>query len=253
MGIFSSCTNLIPEETPIAVSETATITPTVTATIIWFPATETPTPFPTRQIEPTVQMAPGLGGLLLTDAFSVQQEWRTGTFNAGNIIQVDDSLTLAVQQPKSSLQTVLTGNSFANFDIQLMANVTLCRGDDAYGILIRSMSDWDYYRFLINCQGNVRAERIRNSQTIPLQDWTPTDIIPGAPVESKIEIWANGSEMRLLVNDVYIFTVKDPVFPNGQIGFYARSASENDVTVNFHDLTVRSIEQQSLLSSTPTP
>lgn len=253
MGLICACASLVPEATPSLPTATATITPTGTETIVWFPPTETMTPFPTREILPTAEMAPGIAASLLENGFGENQSWRTGTYASGNISQVDQSLILAVQKPKDFLITFLSGLVFEDFDLQVTANMSLCRGSDSYAILVRSLSEYDYYRFLVNCQGEARAERIRSGQTIPLQDWTPADIIIGAATNSKIEIWASGSEMRLIINDSYLFSVKDPSFRNGQIGLFARSAGDNALTVTFRDLTVYALDPQLIPSATPTP
>ncbi len=248
-----ACSSMVPSPTSIPPSATASIPPTITETIVWFPPTETPTPIPTREIVSTAIMAPGIDQILLENGFSEQNKWLSGSFAAGNIAQVDQSLILAVQKPKDFLITFLPGSVFEDFDLQVTANMSLCRGNDAYGILIRSLSEWDYYRFLINCQGEARSERIRNGQTIPLQDWTPANIVAGAAVDNTIEIWASGSEMRLIINDSYLFSVKDPIFRNGQIGFFARSDGDSALTVNFRDLTVYLLDPLQLATVSPTP
>lgn len=244
---------MVPSATPLTPSATASITPTVTATIVWFPPTETPTAIPTREIIPTAEMAPGVAEALLENGLAEGFSWRTGSFAAGNIAQVDDSLTLAVQEPKSSLVSFLSGPVFEDFDLQVTANVSLCRGDDAYAILIRSLSEWDYYRFLVNCKGEARAERIRNSQTVLVQDWMAADMLPGAPVSTEIEIWASGSEMRLMINGSYLFSIKDPVFRNGQIGLFARNAGESALTVSFENLNIYALDEILPGEVVPTP
>lgn len=253
IGLISACAGMVPSATPVLPSATASITPTVTATIVWFPPTETPTIFPTREILPTMEMAPGVGKPLLENGFADSNVWRSGSFAAGNIAQVDDVLTLAVQQPKSSLVTFLPGPVFEDFDLQVTANVSLCRGDDVYAILIRSLSEWDYYRFLINCKGEARAERIRDSQTILVQDWMAANMLPGAPLTTQVEIWASGSEMRLIINDSYLFSIKDPVFRNGQIGLFARSAGDTALTVTFQDLNVFALDAAAIPTFTVLP
>ena len=253
VGVISACSGFVPEPTQIIPTDTATVTPTITATIVWFPPTETPTSIPTRIVEPTAEMKPGIGEDILSDGFGDQLQWRTGNYAAGNVVHVDQSVILAVQQSKGFLISFLNEPLFDQFDLKVTTTVNLCKGEDAYGVLIRAASDWDYYRFLINCDGNARAERIRNSQTLPLQDWTPTGIIPGAPVTNRLEIWANGNEMRFFVNDVYIFSVKDPVFTNGQIGLFARSAGETALTVNYSKLVVSALDLTTIPVMTPTP
>jgi hypothetical protein len=196
-------------------------------------------------------MRPGIGLALLDDAFENEADWRTGTYSAGNVSWVDQSMALAVQQPKSFLISFLAQPTFDQFDVKVKINVSLCRGEDAYGLLIRAASDWDYYRFLVNCDGQARAERIRNSQTLPLVDWTTAGVIPGAPVLNTLEVWANGSEMRFLVNDIYVFTVKDPIFSSGQIGLFARSAGNTALTVVFEEMLVSELDS-SVINAMPT-
>ncbi len=253
VGVISACSGFVPEPTPIIPTDTATVIPTITATIVWFPPTETPTAIPTRIVEPTAEMKPGIGEEILSDGFGDQLQWRTGNYAAGNVVHVDQSVILAVQESKGFLISFLNEPLFDQFDLKVTTTVNLCRGEDVYGVLIRAGSDWDYYRFLINCDGDARAERIRNSQTLPLQDWTPTGIIPGAPVTNRLEIWANGTEMRFFVNDVYIFSVKDPIFTNGQIGLFARSAGETALTVNYSELVVSALDLTTIPVITPTP
>ena len=257
VGVFllTACSAIVPETaTPVQLSPTATIAPSPTATIVWFPPTNTPTIAPTRIVEPTEELNPGLGDILVQDAFIPGSNWSTGRFQAGNVVAVDQSLTLAVQQPKGFLISFLSQPVLDSFDLQVNVNVSLCRDEDSYGLLIRSASEWDYYRFLVNCQGFVRAERVRNSQTTLMQDWTRAGVIPGAPVSNKLEIWALGKEMRFFVNDSFIFSVSDPVFPSGQVGVFARSGAENAMTVNFSNMVIRSLNSSALIqTATPTP
>lgn len=251
---LTACTAIVPEATPIAFTPTASITPSPSATIVWFPPTNTPTTIPTRVIEPTEEMNPGLGGILVEDAFASGTDWATGSFNAGNVVAVDQSLTLAIQQSKGFLSSFLSQPSLDSFDLQVNADISLCRDEDSYGLLIRAASEWDYYRFLVNCAGFVRAERVRNSQTTLMQDWMRAGVIPGAPVSIKLEIWALGKEMRFFVNDSFVFSVSDPIFPSGQIGVFARSGGENAMTVNFSNMVIRSLNNSApIQTATPSP
>ena len=59
--VLPACLPETPAPTLAVPTATATITPTQTNTIIWFPATATFTPMPTREILPTVDLRPGLG------------------------------------------------------------------------------------------------------------------------------------------------------------------------------------------------
>jgi hypothetical protein len=49
--------------------------------------------------------------------------------------------------------------------------------------------------------------------------------------------------MRFFVNNEFQFTVSDPLLPAGNLGVFARSGGDLDVTVSFTDLVVRDILQ----------
>lgn len=241
VGVISGCGVSNLEPTLIPPTETATVTPTVTATIDWFPATETPTPRPTLVIEPTAEMRPDIGNVLIENLFSSEAEWRTGNFSSGNITLVNKTLTLAVQQSRTNLISLETKNLLTSFDLETKVNINLCRGEDVYGLVVRAASDINYYRFLVNCQGYARAERVRDGTTTLMQDWTPAGLPPGAPIEVRLGVWASGNEIRFFANDAFVFSVRDPVFSEGMIGVFARTSGDSPVTVTFSEMEVRSL------------
>jgi hypothetical protein len=240
-GFLSACAATTPEPTISSPTETATLTLTPTITIDWFPATATSTPRPTQVIEPTPEMRPGIGGVLVEDLFSSEGEWRTGNFSAGNVTRVNDSVTIAIQLSKANLLSLESKNTLRNFNLDTKVQINLCRDQDVYGLLIRSASEWNYYRFLVNCQGYARAERIRDGATTLMQDWTPTGLPPGAPLEVSLGIWADGGEMRFFANNAFVFSVKDPIFAEGTIGVFARADGDSPVTVRFSEMKIHSI------------
>lgn len=165
VGLLSACVAPEVDPTPLPNTDTATITPTITATINWFPATATPTLKPTEIIEPTPEMRPGVGSILITDLLASGSDWGTQSLSAGNITLGNDSLTLAIQQSKASLLSLELKNILRDFYLETDVNISLCRGKDVYGIVVRTISEYNYYRFLVDCQGNARAERIRDGST----------------------------------------------------------------------------------------
>jgi hypothetical protein len=238
MGFLSACVTPTADPTPLPPTETATITSTVTATIDWFPATATPTLRPTQIIEPTPEMRPGVGSLLIDDLLSSGSQWQTGRFSAGNITQVNNSLTIAIQQSRASLLSLEMKNILRDFYLETKVNIGLCKSNDVYGLIVRAVSEYNYYRFLVDCQGYARAERVRDGATTLMQDWTPTGLPPGAPLDVSLGVWVVGSEMRLFANNAYIFSVKDPVFTEGTVGIFARASGDSPVTVSFSKMAI---------------
>jgi hypothetical protein len=242
MGFLSACVTPTADPTPLPPTETATITSTVTATIDWFPATATSTLRPTQIIEPTPEMRPGVVSLLIDDLLSSGSQWQTGRFSAGNITQVNNSLTIAIQQSRASLLSLEMKNILRDFYLETKVNIGLCKSNDVYGLIVRAVSEYNYYRFLVDCQGYARAERVRDGATTLMQDWTPTGLPPGAPLDVSLGVWVVGSEMRLFANNAYIFSVKDPVFTEGTVGIFARASGDSPVTVSFSKMAIYSVK-----------
>ena len=249
LAALTACSGFLPAPTPTP-SPLPTATSTVTPTIIWFPPTETYTPIPTQIIIPTPEGRPGLGEVLFIDNFDQPEFWDTAVSNTASAIIERNLLTLAVNQPRVTVVSLRKETRLGDFYAEITTSLSLCSGPDEYGLLVRVSSAGDYYRYAVNCAGQVRLERIRSGQPYPVQDWLLSgDAPPGAPGEVKIGVWAVGSEMRFFLNDRHQFTVRDPVFRSGTLGVFARSVGETAVTVSFSDLIIRSV---SYLSPTPT-
>lgn len=235
---------------------TVTVTPTVTATVIWFPPTVTPTAIPTRPIEPTEDFRPQVGEKILTDLFVDKTQWQTTSTAAGSVAYGKNELTLAVKQPKGTLYSLRKQPQLMNFYLEIDAQPSLCREGDNYGLLIRSASGQDYYRLLMNCSGLVRLERVKDARFTVLQDWVASgQVPPGGMMRTRLGVAAQGQELRIFLNGVFHFSVKDPVFTSGAVGVFARSAGDTPLTVNFSNLVVYELVagQPALNSPTLTP
>jgi hypothetical protein len=235
--------------TPVAVLES--VSPT--ATIVWFPATATWTPFPTVQPSVTPQPFPGLGPQVYQDDFSDLGSWSLAkpASTGGNSIILDrSSLTLAINLPPAALYSLNTRLALKNFYAEMTVSVNRCFGPDVYGMLFRAASADYTYRFLLNCSGKARVEQTRAGRNLPLMQWEDSGDIPsGAPGLVKMGVWTAGAEMRFFLNGRYQFTVIDPVFKNGSLGVYSSATSPGGMNINFSNLTVNSVDY---LSPTPT-
>jgi hypothetical protein len=227
-----------------------------TATIVWFPPTDTPTitPIPAT-LTPTPEQRPNLGSVVASDDFTRPGLWLIGRFDDGVVALGVNELALAVSTPGGKLTTFRQEPTLTDFYFEVSASPNLCTNGDAYGLVIRATNDTDFYTFLLSCSGQVRVERDRVSESIVLQDWTYVlgPVTPDIGGKTRLGVWAYGREFRFFVNDVYQFSVSDPTFPRGLIGLQARSAGSTAVTVNFSDLIIREIIGIPILPVTPTP
>lgn len=250
--MLTSCTvldTLLPTVTPVL--PTATLVPS--ATIVWFPPTETSTPRTAVTVLPTQEMRPGLGSTVLTDDFSRAALWDTASSDMGSAAVEEGRLTLAAQ-PGVYLLSFRSGAAYGDFYAEITARPSLCRDNDEYGLLVRGRPV-AYYRFALTCNGTARADRISVDTRRPLQEAIPSaDVPPGAPGEVRIGVWAAGTELRLFLNGRFQFSIEDANYLSGGIGVFARSAGDTPVAVSFSDLEVREVDYvPAPASETPAP
>ena len=225
-------------------SATPTATDTPTPTVIWFPATETPTSAPTVVPSPTPELRPGVGSVLFSDNFELPTNWTLVNTETGSISVGGNELTMALSRSKGYLNSIREGALFTNFYAEITASPNLCGGVDEYGMLVRYQSPGNFYRFSLSCNGQVRLDRLVGGTASSPQPWMTTTSVPSAaPSTSRLGVWAVGKELRFFVNDQYQFTINDPSMPSGAMGVFVRSGGENAVTVNFSDLVVYEIIQ----------
>ena len=115
------------------------------------------------------------------------------------------------------------------------------RLDDSYGIIVRGVGSY-FYRFVLTCTGEIRAERINGGTRLPIHEQVPSGDAPRPPGEVRIGMWAVGSEMRLFLNGRFQFSVSEPTFPSGGFGVFARSTGNDPVSVTFSDFKVYDVD-----------
>jgi hypothetical protein len=240
-------------ESPIApLDSSATPSPAASAgpTIDWFPSTPTSTPLPTRSVEPTQDLRPELGPVLLQDDFSQPGAWKTGQTSLGTVAYGKNELSLAIPNVRATIISLRAQPVLGDFYLEITATPSLCRGSDAYGLLLRASSANDYYRWILTCDGQMRLERVKGQLPAVVQDWTPRAARPDA---TRLSVWASGTQMRFLVDDIVQFEVHDPIFLSGSLGVFARSNGDNSLTVSFSDLVVRQVQPAARPTPTLTP
>jgi hypothetical protein len=247
---LTACGGLSPASTPTSTPVVDTSTPT--ATIVWFPPTNTPSPIPARTTAPTPDQRPGLAELLFSDIFDQPDlwsksvsDWASATVNRNRLV-----LSISGSGPVSIL-SLRSQPVLRDFYAEAMAKLSLCGGRNQFGMVFRSASGQDYYRFTVSCDGQARAERVRSGSNTPLLDWFSSGDIPSAaPAGVKLGVWAVGGEMRFFLNDHFQFSVRDSILSSGTLGFFAYANAADPITVSFSDLAVYSV---AYTSPTPSP
>jgi len=241
MMTLSSCASLAPSPTP---TPTPPSTATVTPTIVWFPATSTKTPLPSPVAQATQEPLPGIGEELFTDTFDQPELWNTTTSPVAAVIVDNNQLTLSVNSEISPtlLVSLRSQPLVQNFYLEVTASLNLCRGDDRYGVIFRANGSGSYYRYVLNCNGQTRFEKVVAGQASAPRDWLPSPLAPaGAPGEVKIGIWAAGSEMRFFLDGRYQYTIEDATFLSGTIGLFVSSYTSTPTSVSFSEMNVYTV------------
>ena len=226
------------EDTSILTPPPGTPTPVPSPTIVWFPPSATPTPevFPTKV--PTPEQKPGIGSIAMTDNFSSSLVWNTASSDQASIQVSNDQLTIAVQ-PGVFADSFRTDVILSDFYAEITASPSLCKGQDEYGFLFRARGTAAFYTYALSCDGKARVERTSVATHLPLQPPTLSGDVPtGAPAQTRLGVWAVGSDLRFFLNGRYQFSVSDPSYPSGGIGVFAHSTGDTPVTVAFSNLIV---------------
>lgn len=227
------------EVAPLPSSPPATLTPSPTATIVWFPPTATPTLAPTQVLTPTVDLRPAISKLIFEDRFEEGSNWSLAQTDSSSIALGKNELTLAIAQPRLYLYTLRQRPQLAAFYLELIAWPNLCRGEDEYGVLFRVTPQLDFYRLALTCNGQLRLDRFyQGKASVPFPKTFSGAVPPGAPSSVPIAIWASQKEITVFINDQFQFTLQESVIPAGAVGLFARSVASAAVTVNFSDLKV---------------
>ena len=234
-----------PTETPVP---TETATPT--ETIVWFPPSATPTQLAVPTYTATPDMNPGIGQAILEDDFTNEDVWDVAASDTVSAAISHNRLALTVK-PGYYMASMRRELIVSDFYAEITARPSLCRGEDNYGMVVRGVGS-SFYRFVLACNGQIRAERIAGGTRLSIHEPVPSGDAPGAPGEVRIGVWAVGSEMRLFLNGRYQFSVSEGMFPSGGLGVFVRSAGETPVTVTFSDLAVYDVDY-TLPTKTPIP
>lgn len=222
---------------------TTTLSPVPTQTVVWFPETPTATPISTLEVTPTPEMLTGVGEIALQDEFSDPSLWESLKRPSGQVVVSPGELAISVSGANGYLFSQRNAPPLQDFYLEATLKTNLCRDGDTFGLLVRTNSFQDYYRWAINCDGYERLERVRAGTVGILQDWVASaQVLPGAPQTFRLGVLARGEEMRFFVNDLYQFSITDDAFISGGIGVFARSTGDSPVSVGFRDLQISTLK-----------
>lgn len=222
-------------------SATPSFTPT--PTIQWFPVTATPEFNVSPTNTPNPETFPIFGTLLFSDATETGENWPASTDFNGSITVAEGSVALTINANKGALSVQRKSTTLTDFYFETVMMVGLCKNDDQMGVLFRAMGSQSYYRFLVNCQGQIALQQVSGGTPTIIKDWSPTNQVqPGLDTPVKIGIWVHGKMIRIYLNDQLQYVAQNSTFYYGDIGFFAKSSGDTTVSVVFSEISVYEIQ-----------
>lgn len=247
---FSGCIEIHVQSlvTPTAQTPTRTPvpsdTPVPTDTVMWFPPTSTPRPLNTPTPFPTLNQLPSVGELLLADDFSDESTWQTYRSSSGNAVIANNELTLAVQDSAGLIASYASLPQYGDYFLSVNVDLSICTYyEDWYGIAFRVGDSGNYYRWLFNCLGQTRMDRIYKGRIYVVKDWAANGVIRNfAPQKFRAAIAADGSSLKFYANDTLLMTVEDTVFTAGGYGVQLYSTGHSPMSVSFSEFELWEIK-----------
>lgn len=229
-------------------------TPIVPASATPAPPTASPAPSATAPTASPPPAAPtpdpnlGVGASVYEDRFdglrwawTYQDEIVQFSLGAGQ-------LNAVMAQPEAFWR-IASGPDFARAgdqQVSVSVRTNLCYERDEYGLLFRNTAGADGkfngYLFKLTCGGLARVEALSGSVSTVLLDWTAASaIVPGAPADNTLLVWAAGNQMHFYVNGRYLASASDSAYSEGTVGLYLRDRTNGGLSVSFADLAVKAV------------
>ena len=223
-------------------SPEANASPTAAEAVTSQPSPTQTAPPPTRTAVPEHRL--GLGAPLFEDNFEFDTGWDQGAAPRGAVSLLDDKLVISVQGPSTTLSSLSPIEPIADFMVEIEIRTEICEDGDEFGLIVRAEGAGNptqdsHYRFLITCDGAVRASRFLSGAEAPILPITPSaDVLAGAPAVNRIGVSVIGDVFRFFVNDMQVFQLDNSEIPAGRIGVIVRARRGAQTTISFDDFRV---------------
>jgi S1-C subfamily serine protease len=177
------------------------------------------------------------GNVLYQDDFSYPDSgWTTDAWDEGEVGYVDGKYQVTVT-PTEYLVWSYVGDSFSDSVFSTETSLIAPTGEADFGIICRLQDDDNFYAMEVSEDGYFTIWKKVGGETISLYDWEYSASIP---VDGTFTINAGcvGSTLTLAVNDIFLASVNDDSFQDGNFGVIAGTYETGGFSVGFDNFTV---------------
>lgn len=184
------------------------------------------------------------GSTLFEDQFVVGQtgNWRTETDSGGQALVIDEALVLQINAPNIVQYTTLQEPSFGDFILEFEGTLLEGSKNSTYGVLLRMVSDDQFYRFSMTGNGVFVIEKHAPGGAVErlTDNWEEASaILQGVNQPNKVRIEAIGPQIDFYVNSQLVRTVIDPDYADGRIAFSTGTFNTGGTRVAFDNVLVQ--------------
>ena len=183
-----------------------------------------------------------LGDADFKDDLSSGKNWNLqgGAVDVGNTnFSVANGKLTAVNS--SQFNWWLTHLSFKNAYLEAKFDVEDCAGNDQYGLMIRAADYGDgiAYYLSVTCDGSYELHKETSGGSSVLIGLTASDVInSGSNQTNTLGIWADGSTIRLYINNQFLKEVDDSsIQADGHFGLFLYGAQTPGFTLHMDEIS----------------
>jgi hypothetical protein len=133
--------------------------------------------------------------------------------------------------------------NFTNFILEVEATKEAGPDDNVFGLIVRKIDAGNYYAFLLSSDGYYQIAKRENYSWPYASEWARSSAIKTGNSTNLIKVTGMGDKLALYANGEKLADYNDSSFSYGEVGLYAGSQSEGNVTIGFDNLKVWSIKE----------
>jgi hypothetical protein len=187
---------------------------------------------------------PLAGDLLYSDDFSSSKSgWYTSSTGDFIVSYKSGKYHLTEVSPNQWRSAFSpTRLNFSDFVLEIEATKEAGPDDNIFGVIVRATDFSNYYAYILSSDGYYQIAKLQNNSWAYVSDWAKSSAIKTGNATNLIKIVCNGDKQSLYANGVKLTDYSDSSFAYGQLGLYAGTQSEGNVTIGFDNLKVWGIK-----------